>query len=77
MVEGARIRLRSWQQAAVVLGWVVGALVDLKRVDLIAALGKTTKKLAFERVVEGKKQNPELSIFYFFLLSWKTSSKWW
>lgn len=59
MVEGARVRLRGWQQAAVALGSAVGALVDPKRADLIAALGETTGKPAFERVLERMKRNPE------------------
>ncbi|KVH99168.1 Coenzyme Q biosynthesis Coq4 [Cynara cardunculus var. scolymus] len=59
MVEGARVRLRGWQQAAVALGSAVGALVDPRRADLIAALGETTGKPAFERVLERMKRNPE------------------
>ncbi|KAL9994568.1 putative ubiquinone biosynthesis protein Coq4 [Helianthus debilis subsp. tardiflorus] len=59
MVEGARVRLRGWQQAAVALGSAVGALVDPRRADLIAALGETTGKPAFERVLERMKRNPK------------------
>ncbi|MFS7992887.1 putative ubiquinone biosynthesis protein Coq4 [Helianthus anomalus] len=59
MVEGARVRLRGWQQAAIALGSAVGALVDPRRADLIAALGETTGKPAFERVLERMKRNPE------------------
>ncbi|KAI3817310.1 hypothetical protein L1987_11099 [Smallanthus sonchifolius] len=51
MVEGPRVRLRGWQQAAVALGSAVGALVDPRRADLIAALGETTGKPAFEREI--------------------------
>ena len=59
MVEGARVRLNGWQQAAVALGSAVGALLDPRRADLIAALGETTGKPAFERVLERMKRNPE------------------
>lgn len=59
MVEGARVRLRGWQQAAVALGSAVGALVDPRRADLIAALGETTGKPAFERVLERMRRHPE------------------
>jgi ubiquinone biosynthesis protein COQ4 len=37
----------------------VGALLDPRRADLIAALGETTGKHAFERVVERMKKSPE------------------
>ncbi|KAI7740295.1 hypothetical protein M8C21_015734 [Ambrosia artemisiifolia] len=56
MVEGARVRLRGWQQAAVALGSAVGALVDPRRADLIAALVETTGKPAFERCVTARFQ---------------------
>ncbi|XP_065875425.1 ubiquinone biosynthesis protein COQ4 homolog, mitochondrial [Euphorbia lathyris] len=59
MVEGARVRLNWWQQAAVAMGSAVGALVDPRRADLIAALGETTGKPAFERVLERMKRSPE------------------
>ncbi|KAD2393614.1 hypothetical protein E3N88_40591 [Mikania micrantha] len=59
MVEGARVRLRGWQQVAVALGSAVGALVDPRRADLIAALGETTGKPAFERVLERMRRNSE------------------
>ncbi|GAB4840132.1 hypothetical protein Ancab_020894 [Ancistrocladus abbreviatus] len=59
MLEGARIRLNGWQQAAVALGSAVGALLDPRRADLIAALGETTGKPAFERVLERMKKCPE------------------
>ncbi|KAJ0859568.1 putative ubiquinone biosynthesis protein Coq4 [Helianthus annuus] len=40
MVEGARVRLSGWQQAAVALVSAVRALVDPRRADLIADLGR-------------------------------------
>lgn len=59
MIEGARVRLNRWQQAAVAVGSAVGALLDPRRADLIAALGETTGKPAFERVLERMKKSPE------------------
>ena len=59
MIERARIKLSPWQQAAVAVGSAVGALLDPRRADLIAALGETTGKPAFERVLERMKRNPE------------------
>ena len=59
MIERALIPLKGWQQAAVALGSAVGALLDPRRADLIAALGETTGKPAFERVLERMKQSPE------------------
>uniref|UniRef100_A0A2P2JDG5 Ubiquinone biosynthesis protein COQ4 homolog, mitochondrial n=1 Tax=Rhizophora mucronata TaxID=61149 RepID=A0A2P2JDG5_RHIMU len=59
MIEGARIKLNGWQQAAVALGSAVGALLDPRRADLIAALGETTGQPAFERVLERMKKSPE------------------
>lgn len=59
MIQGGRIRLNSWQQAAVVVGSAVGALLDPRRADLIAALGETTGKPAFKRVLERMKRSPE------------------
>ncbi|KAK9107764.1 hypothetical protein Syun_023775 [Stephania yunnanensis] len=59
MLEGGKIRLRGWQQAAVALGSAVGALLDPRRADLIAALGETTGKPAFERVLERMKKTSE------------------
>lgn len=59
MIQGARVRLNGWQQAAVAVGSAVGALLDPRRADLIAALGETTGKPAFERVLERMKRNPE------------------
>ena len=59
MVEAPRVRLRGWQQAAVAVGSAVGALLDPRRADLIAALGETTGKPAFERVLERMKKSPE------------------
>ncbi|KAL3823989.1 hypothetical protein ACJIZ3_020018 [Penstemon smallii] len=59
MIERARVRLNGWQQAAVAVGSAVGALLDPRRADLIAALGETTGKPAFERVLERMKRSPE------------------
>ncbi|XP_059625021.1 ubiquinone biosynthesis protein COQ4 homolog, mitochondrial-like isoform X1 [Cornus florida] len=59
MIEGARIHLNGWQRAAVALGSAVGALLDPRRADLIAALGETTGKPAFERVLQRMKNSPE------------------
>ncbi|RZC79972.1 hypothetical protein C5167_042544 [Papaver somniferum] len=59
MLQGGRIRLKGWQQAAVAVGSAFGALMDPSRADLIAALGETTGKPAFERVLERMKNNPE------------------
>lgn len=60
MIErAARIKLSPWQQAAVAVGSAVGALLDPRRADLIAALGETTGKPSFERVLERMKRNPE------------------
>ncbi|KMT08914.1 hypothetical protein BVRB_6g136330 [Beta vulgaris subsp. vulgaris] len=59
MIGGARVRLNGWQQAAVALGSAVGALLDPRRADLIAALGETTGKPAFERVLQRMKNSPE------------------
>ncbi|KAK0573373.1 hypothetical protein LWI29_007190 [Acer saccharum] len=59
IVEGARIRLNLWQKAAVAVGSAVGALLDPRRADLIAALGETTGKPAFESVLERMKRSPE------------------
>ncbi|KAK3039823.1 hypothetical protein RJ639_027136 [Escallonia herrerae] len=59
MVGSARVQLNLWQQAAVALGSAVGALLDPRRADLIAALGETTGKPAFERVLARMKSSPE------------------
>ncbi|KAL2905372.1 Ubiquinone biosynthesis protein COQ4-like protein mitochondrial [Bienertia sinuspersici] len=59
MIGGAHVRLNGWQQAAVALGSAFGALLDPRRADLIAALGETTGKPAFERVLERMKRSPE------------------
>lgn len=61
-MEGARIRLKGWQQAAVAVGSALGALMDPRRADLIAALGETTGKPAFQRVLERMKNSPEGSV---------------
>jgi ubiquinone biosynthesis protein COQ4 len=67
MIGGGKIRLNRWQQAAVAVGSAVGALLDPRRADLIAALGETTGKPAFERVVERLKKSPEgrVSLLFF------------
>jgi ubiquinone biosynthesis protein COQ4 len=57
--EGARVNLNRWQQAAVAVGSAVGALLDPRRADLIAALGETTGKPAFQKALERMKNNPE------------------
>lgn len=59
MIGGGRVRLNRWQQAAVAVGSAVGALLDPRRADLIAALGETTGKPAFERLVQRMKTSPE------------------
>ncbi|CAD5173114.1 ubiquinone biosynthesis protein COQ4 homolog, mitochondrial [Musa acuminata AAA Group] len=58
-MEGARIPLKGWQQAAVALGSALGALMDPRRADLIAALGETTGKPAFQRVLERMRNRSE------------------
>lgn len=66
MIRGSRFRLKGWQQAAVAVGSAVGALLDPRRADLIAALGETTGKPAFDRVLERMKKSPEgrVRLFY-------------
>lgn len=59
MIKGARVGLNGWQRAAVALGSAVGALMDPRRADLIAALGETTGQPAFQRVLERMKRSPE------------------
>jgi ubiquinone biosynthesis protein COQ4 len=56
---GARVHLKGWQQAAVAFGSAFGALLDPRRADLIAALGETTGKPAFERVLQRMKNSAE------------------
>lgn len=77
MIEGARIRLNGWQRAAVAFGSAFGALIDPRRADLIAALGETTGKPAFDRVLERMKSSTEgrvhillfnTNLFYHFVL---------
>ncbi|KAG0474889.1 hypothetical protein HPP92_014575 [Vanilla planifolia] len=58
-MEGARIHLKGWQQAAVAIGSAFGALMDPRRADLIAALGETTGMPAFKRVLTRMKDHPE------------------
>jgi ubiquinone biosynthesis protein COQ4 len=43
----------------VALGSAVGALLDPRRADLIAALGETTGKPAFQRVLQRMKSSPQ------------------
>ncbi|KAF6144953.1 hypothetical protein GIB67_013304 [Kingdonia uniflora] len=59
MLEGGRVKLKGWQQAAVAFGSAFGALLDPKRADLIAALGETTGKPAFVKVLQRMKLSPE------------------
>lgn len=59
MIQGARVRLNGWQQVAVAVGSAVGALLDPRRADLIAALGETTGRPAFESVLQRMKRSPE------------------
>ena len=59
MINRPHVRLNGLHQAAVALGSAVGALLDPRRADLIAALGETTGKPAFERVLERMKRSPE------------------
>jgi ubiquinone biosynthesis protein COQ4 len=58
-MSGARVSLNGWQRAAVAVGSAVGALMDPRRADLIAALGETTGKPAFERVLQRMKSSTE------------------
>lgn len=59
MIVGALTPLKRWQQAAVAVGSAVGALLNPRRADLIAALGETTGKPSFERLLERMKRSPE------------------
>ncbi|KDP34870.1 hypothetical protein JCGZ_09158 [Jatropha curcas] len=59
MRGGVRVQLNRWQQAAVAFGSAIGALVDPRRADFIAALGETTGKPAFEKVLQRMKRSPE------------------
>ncbi|CAL9174552.1 unnamed protein product [Musa hybrid cultivar] len=58
-MEGAHVPLKGWQQAAVALGSALSALMDPRRADLIAALGETTGKPAFQRVLQWMKNSSE------------------
>ncbi|KAG9146430.1 hypothetical protein Leryth_011704 [Lithospermum erythrorhizon] len=50
----------GWQQqAAVAVGSAVGAIMNPGRGDLVAAMGETTGKIAFQRVLERMKNNPQ------------------
>lgn len=59
MDKGARVPLKGWQQAAVAVGSAMGALLNPRRADLIASLGETTGKPAFQKILERMKRNPE------------------
>ncbi|XP_034674353.1 ubiquinone biosynthesis protein COQ4 homolog, mitochondrial-like [Vitis riparia] len=59
MIGGAQVRLNGWQQVAVAMGWAISALTDPCRADLIVALGETTRKFAFENVLERMKKSPK------------------
>ncbi|GAB2270945.1 hypothetical protein Dimus_005804, partial [Dionaea muscipula] len=59
MIESPRIGLNGWRQVVVALGSTGGALLDPRRADLIASLGETIGKPAFERVLHGMKKSPE------------------
>ena len=63
------MNLKGWQQAAVAVGSAFGALLDPKRADLIAALGETTGKPAFERVLQRMKNSHEGRVNPYYLLS--------
>lgn len=69
-MTGGRVKLKGWQQAAVAVGSAVGALLDPRRADLIAALGETTGKPAFERVLERMKRSPEGRVSISFIATW-------
>jgi ubiquinone biosynthesis protein COQ4 len=58
-MQGARVNLKGWQQAAVAFGSAFGALLDPRRADLIAALGETTGKPAFQRVLQRMRNSAE------------------
>eukprot|EP00252_Welwitschia_mirabilis_P001797 TRINITY_DN1173_c0_g1_i4.p1 TRINITY_DN1173_c0_g1~~TRINITY_DN1173_c0_g1_i4.p1 ORF type:complete len:243 (+),score=55.62 TRINITY_DN1173_c0_g1_i4:406-1134(+) len=57
--RGSQIPLKGWQQAAVALGSALGALMNPARADLIAALGETTGKRAFQNLLERMSRNEE------------------
>ncbi|KAF0891081.1 hypothetical protein E2562_005163 [Oryza meyeriana var. granulata] len=59
VMQGARVNLKGWQQAAVAFGSAFGALLDPRRADLIAALGETTGKPAFQRVLQRMRNSAE------------------
>ncbi|XP_057818498.1 ubiquinone biosynthesis protein COQ4 homolog, mitochondrial isoform X2 [Cryptomeria japonica] len=56
---GARVPLKGWQRAAVVVGSALGALMNPARADLIAALGETTGKAAFQNLLDQMKRSQE------------------
>uniref|UniRef100_A0A0E0KZD8 Uncharacterized protein n=1 Tax=Oryza punctata TaxID=4537 RepID=A0A0E0KZD8_ORYPU len=57
VMQGVRVNLKGWQQAAVAFGSAFGTL--LRRADLIAALGETTGKPAFHRVLQRMRNSAE------------------
>uniref|UniRef100_A0A0E0HAL4 Ubiquinone biosynthesis protein COQ4 homolog, mitochondrial n=1 Tax=Oryza nivara TaxID=4536 RepID=A0A0E0HAL4_ORYNI len=59
VMQGARVNLKGWQQAAVAFGSAFGALLDPRRADLIATLGETTGKPAFHRVLQRMRNSAE------------------
>lgn len=71
MKGGARVRLKGWQQAAVAVGSAVGALLNPRRADLIAALGETTGKPAFERVLQKMKMSQEGRVSFLLFTKWQ------
>lgn len=59
MIRSARVPLKGWQQAAVAVGSALGALMDPRRADLIAALGETTGKPSFQNTLDRMKRSQE------------------
>lgn len=75
MIRSARVPLKGWQQATIAVGSALGALMDPRRADLIAALGETTGKPAFQNTLYRMKRSQEgcvsdrhylLFLFYIF-----------
>jgi ubiquinone biosynthesis protein COQ4 len=73
--SGGIIKLKTWQQAAVALGSAVGALLDPRRADLIAALGETTGKPAFQRVLQRMKSSPQGRVSNHFMFFFSFNSQ--
>ncbi|KMZ75518.1 Ubiquinone biosynthesis protein COQ4-like protein, mitochondrial [Zostera marina] len=59
MIRSARVPLKGWQQATIAVGSALGALMDPRRADLIAALGETTGKPAFQNTLYRMKRSQE------------------